>query len=526
MSKQSSQNNAEEATPNIKEIRDSMMQLASKLSKKNMLKAYREKMLESFENGDHNEDDDELVNSEDFMVEEGEEEEEGDQGLPAGLDIGAIMQNLTGAIAGTQEEGGDEGEAPGNPMDMIKNMMASMMGGMPDQPGEEGEEGEEEGEGEEESEEYSDDGLNSEERAELEQMQAEGFNPMEKFNSLLQGLNGAPVAAEGEESKVINNIINGEVPAEQATQPVAEEEPELYSITNVVLDYGDKKMASKTLEELNTMLGADTEDDQLLAIFSLLKLVENNKDVTLRENIFKLSNFNNVINILENREDFGLYTVKFLYFLVGKGENAPFRAKFIELFRKAIFKAFTSFDMTQVTFALDLTVRCLLVPGEGVTLNTELDVPNSYLITLLFKIGQIDATKSTEPLKVIAIQYRAYNQVLQLVDAKNYPLFAEKWLSLSLKAMDIGKVYYFRFEDYQTWLGEHPEVQFTILASESLRTVILEQCKKVPGIIYMLLQIWQKSEENGRGAQLFEMIPGLREEVAFRDIVAVPDSSM
>lgn len=38
------------------------------------------------------------------------------------------------------------------------------------------------------------DGLNSEERAELEKMQAEGFNPMEKFNSLLAGLNGAPVA--------------------------------------------------------------------------------------------------------------------------------------------------------------------------------------------------------------------------------------------------------------------------------------------------------------------------------------------
>jgi hypothetical protein len=42
-------------------------------------------------------------------------------------------------------------------------------------------------------------------------------------------------------------------------------------------------MALKSIEELNDMLGTNNDDDKLLAIFSLLKLVENNNDVILRE---------------------------------------------------------------------------------------------------------------------------------------------------------------------------------------------------------------------------------------------------
>jgi hypothetical protein len=51
-------------------------------------------------------------------------------------------------------------------------------------------------------------------------MQAEGFNPMEKFNSLLAGLNGAPVAAEGQESEVINSIIAQNGGSSTAQEPI------------------------------------------------------------------------------------------------------------------------------------------------------------------------------------------------------------------------------------------------------------------------------------------------------------------
>jgi hypothetical protein len=128
----------EQTLQGAKEIRDSMMALASKLSKKNLLNTYREKLLESFKNGEGEDEDDEMVNSEDFMVEEGDEEAEDGPGLPPGIDLGAIMKNLTGAFAGSGqgEEGEGEGESVpvGNPMDMIKNMMAGMMEGMPSGP--------------------------------------------------------------------------------------------------------------------------------------------------------------------------------------------------------------------------------------------------------------------------------------------------------------------------------------------------------------------------------------------------------
>ena len=66
----------------------------------------------------------------------------------------------------------------------------------------------------------------------------------------------------------------------------------------------------------------------------------------------------------------------------------------------------------------------------------------------------------------------------------------------------------------------------TILGSESLRGVILEQTKKVPGLIYFLLHVWKGAEDFGRGSQLFNSIPRLREDVIFRDVLAIPDSSM
>lgn len=541
----SDQMDEEGPEPTAQDIKNSMMKLASKLSKGNLLKAYREKVLEAMEKGELNEDDDEMVNSEDFMVDEEEEGNGEGPVLPGGIDIGSIMKNMMGAMGNglPKDENAQEGEQDAdkesqnngaNPMDLIKNLMAGVTGAMQQgmQNTEEVEEDQENGIEDmvdDESDNFSD-GLNSEERAELEKMQAEGFNPMEKFNSLLAGLNGAPVAQEGQEKEIISKIIeeNGEGTlhqGENGQKQKAEEVPK-YSITQVVLDYGDKNMSSKSLEELNSMLGADTDDDKLLAIFSLLKKVENPHDQELREKIFNLSNFKNIVPILENRDDFGLYTVKFLHFLVGKGDNGPFREKFMSLFKTAIFSAFGSFDTTQVTFALDLITRCLLIPLEGIQLNPALHLEDQYLIDLLFNIGQIDATKCTEPLKVYAIQYRAYNQVLQLIETKFYPLFSENWLVLSLKVMDIGNVYNFRFQGFQKWLGEHSLVLTTILGSKRLREVIYSQTKKVNGLIYMLLHIWQKSSESGRGSQLFNLIPRLREDVAWRDIQAIPDSSM
>ena len=59
-------------------------------------------------------------------------------------------------------------------------------------------EGEEEDSGEEEGEEENeDDGLNSEERAELEELQNQGFNPMQTLGRLIAGLDGAVVPEEG-----------------------------------------------------------------------------------------------------------------------------------------------------------------------------------------------------------------------------------------------------------------------------------------------------------------------------------------
>jgi hypothetical protein len=42
-------------------------------------------------------------------------------------------------------------------------------------------------------------------------------------------------------------------------------------------------------------------------------------------------------------------------------------------------------------------------PEAGIKLNAELNLDKSYLIEILFKIGQIDPTKCTEPLKVSAM---------------------------------------------------------------------------------------------------------------------------
>jgi hypothetical protein len=62
--------------------------------------------------------------------------------------------------------------------------------------------------------------------------------------------------------------------------------------------------------------------------------------------VFNLSNFKGVVDIFKTREDFRLYTVKLINFLVGRGQNEHFRRRFIELFRHEISKSFYSFDMT------------------------------------------------------------------------------------------------------------------------------------------------------------------------------------
>lgn len=66
------------------EIRDKIVHLQSQLSRDNLLKNYRKKLLEALEKGELNDEEDELVNSEDLMQEEGEEEDEQSQGAEEG----------------------------------------------------------------------------------------------------------------------------------------------------------------------------------------------------------------------------------------------------------------------------------------------------------------------------------------------------------------------------------------------------------------------------------------------------------
>ena len=69
---------SEEEQLSAKEIRDKIFALQSQLSRENLLKNYRKKLSEAMEKGEL-EDDDELVNSEDLMNDEGEGEEEEDE---------------------------------------------------------------------------------------------------------------------------------------------------------------------------------------------------------------------------------------------------------------------------------------------------------------------------------------------------------------------------------------------------------------------------------------------------------------
>jgi len=66
--------------------------------------------------------------------------------------------------------------------------------------------GEDEGEEEELSDGMEQDDLNSEERAELEELQNQGFNPMQTLGRLIAGLDGTKVPEEGEEHNFLQNI--------------------------------------------------------------------------------------------------------------------------------------------------------------------------------------------------------------------------------------------------------------------------------------------------------------------------------
>ena len=92
---------------------------------------------------------------------------------------------------------------------------------------------------------------------------------------------------------------------------------------------------------------------------------------------------------------------------------------------------------------------------------------------LVRKIGEIDSSQCTNPTKALAMKYRCFNQGLELLSEKDYPLFAQVWLESSLQVLEVGKVFEFRFKKYHEWMSSNPFVLCTILSSGSLRENIL-----------------------------------------------------
>lgn len=78
---------SEEEELSAKEIRDKILALQSQLSRDNLLKNYRKKLVEAMDKGELDGEDDELVNSEDLMKDDGEGEEEGYEDEPAESDL-------------------------------------------------------------------------------------------------------------------------------------------------------------------------------------------------------------------------------------------------------------------------------------------------------------------------------------------------------------------------------------------------------------------------------------------------------
>lgn len=166
-----------------------------------------------------------------------------------------------------------------------------------------------------------------------------------------------------------------------------------YSISDVINDYSEKKMESKSVEELNEMLGNDSIESRLLSTFALLKKIELDDGIEQRKKIIQLSNFKNIAEIFDSREEFSLHVIKLLYFLVGNGDNTELRAFVYSHFGEKIFKGFSSFDTVQVAFSLELAIKTITLPaqsGQKISLNPHLNVSRNHLIRLVRSIGEVD----------------------------------------------------------------------------------------------------------------------------------------
>ena len=100
---------------------------------------------------------------------------------------------------------------------------------------------------------------------------------------------------------------------------------------------------------------------------------------------------------------------------------------------------------------------------------------NEEIKKTIITILEIDPTGRENPEHILAVQFKAFNSLLSLVDREEWVEYAWSWIEFTSNIITVGQLSSYRNIEFENWLSEEVELQKEFLEDKEKRALLLEK---------------------------------------------------